>query len=258
MIKRILSALILIPLIVWLVIFAQYEYFGILTLFAGILAYLEWLNMDSKGLNSKKIVYFILNAIFISALIFYTQQAIWILFFAFIVHLILCFDSIERENMFEHHYYFGGILYTALYVFLYFIIKLENGRYILILLFISIWSGDSFAYFCGKKFGKHKLAKLISPKKTIEGAICGVVLGAASGVFFAYIIKFRLTEGFMIALIVNITGIVGDLAESVIKRAFGKKDSSNLIPGHGGILDRLDSSAFAGFFVYVMVLWKIL
>ncbi len=258
MIKRIASALILIPLIVWLVLFAQYEYFGILMLFASILAYLEWLNMDLKGLNNKRIAYFILNIIFISTLIFYTECAIWVLFFIFVVHLILCFDSIEKKNVLEHYYYFGGILYTALYIFLYFIIKLENGRYILMLLFVSIWIGDSFAYFCGKKFGKIRLAKLISPKKTVEGAICGITLGTASGALFAYIVKFPLTEGFIIALIVNITGIFGDLAESVIKRAFGKKDSSNLIPGHGGVLDRLDSAAFAGFFVYVMVLWKIL
>ena len=109
------------------------------------------------------------------------------------------------------------------------------------------WIGDTGAYYVGKNFGKHKLAPKISPGKSWEGGIASVVTGVAFGmIYLPLAIKGTslLTAG-LLALAANIAGQIGDLAESAIKRGAGVKDSGTLLPGHGGILDRLDSTMFA-------------
>ena len=258
MIKRIVSAAVLIPIVVWLVLFANGIYFGVALLFIGLAALFEWLNMDSKGINTIKTAYLSIGAFFLFVFIFYKHYAIYALLLTFTAHLIISFSSVKKDDVLEKYFMFSGILYVSLYPFLYFIMQEKDGRGVLMILFISVWAGDTFAFFCGKRFGKHKLAKVISPKKTVEGGVCGVVLGSLFGMLFAYFFHLQPIKMLIVAFVANITGILGDLAESVIKRAFNKKDSSNIIPGHGGILDRLDSIAFAGFFVYIITLWKIL
>src|SRR5690606_2047164 len=108
-------------------------------------------------------------------------------------------------------------------------------------LFVLIWSSDSFAYFAGRLFGKHKMAPKISPKKTWEGYAGGVILTLILSFFVEkYNVDLRgnwMAVGFLVAVFAPI----GDLVESQLKRSFGAKDSGNIIPGHGGILDRLDS-----------------
>ncbi len=110
----------------------------------------------------------------------------------------------------------------------------------------TIWLCDTFAYFFGTAYGKHKLAPTISPKKTWEGGIAGVV--GSFVVFFVlnFVFNLNLPIGFQLLFgaVVGVIGQIGDLAESKIKREFNVKDSSNLLPGHGGILDRLDSIMF--------------
>ena len=109
------------------------------------------------------------------------------------------------------------------------------------MLFVLIWSSDSFAYFSGRLFGKHKMAPKISPKKTWEGFAGGVVLTLILGFFIEnYFPELRgnwMVVGFLVATFAPL----GDLVESQLKRSFGVKDSGNIIPGHGGVLDRLDS-----------------
>ena len=108
-------------------------------------------------------------------------------------------------------------------------------------LFVLIWSSDSFAYFTGKFLGKHKMAPKISPKKTWEGF--------AGGVFFTIILGYFIEQYYpdlrgnyiIVGFLVAVFGPLGDLVESQLKRNFGVKDSGNVIPGHGGVLDRLDS-----------------
>ncbi len=258
MIKRTVTAFILIPLVVWLVLFLNIKYFAIFILFINLLAYMEWLNMDNRPFNGIKALYFAINTPYIFLLLFNYNMAFYMLISAFIINLVINFAQIDKNRMLLNYYYFSGILYSSLYAFMYFIIKSQNGRAILMAMLVSIWAGDSFAYIMGKQFGKHKLSQHISPKKTIEGAIFGVVFGVIFGLIAGYILKIPIQAACIIGFIANIAGIVGDLSESVIKRTFNKKDSSNLIPGHGGILDRLDSVAFSGFFVYILILWKIL
>ena len=109
------------------------------------------------------------------------------------------------------------------------------------------WVGDTGAYYVGRKFGKHKLAPLVSPGKSWEGAVASAVTGVAFGmIYLPLTIKGTgLLVAGLLALAANIAGQVGDLAESAIKRGAGVKDSGTLLPGHGGMLDRVDSTLFA-------------
>jgi len=122
---------------------------------------------------------------------------------------------------------------------------------------VLIWVNDSFAFIVGKNFGKRKLFVSVSPKKTIEGFIGGFICALIT----AYIISdsplnstnFSLINWFIIAAIVSIIGTIGDLVESKLKRQANIKDSGTIMPGHGGILDRLDSLLFAAPFVYLYI-----
>lgn len=122
----------------------------------------------------------------------------------------------------------------------------------IISIFILIWANDTFAYLIGSTLGKTKLYEKISPNKTVEGAIGGLAATLVAAYFLAaYVPILTLVSWLIIAAIVVIFGLLGDLIESKFKREAKVKDSSNFIPGHGGFLDRLDSIIFAAPFVYV-------
>jgi phosphatidate cytidylyltransferase len=119
-------------------------------------------------------------------------------------------------------------------------------------IFILIWTNDTFAFIVGKSIGKNKLFERISPKKTIEGFIGGLIFAVIAGVLLAmYCISQPIYIWIVIALIVGIFGTMGDLVESKFKRVAQVKDSGTIMPGHGGILDRLDSVIFAAPFVFL-------
>jgi phosphatidate cytidylyltransferase len=136
----------------------------------------------------------------------------------------------------------SGIVYCSL--LLGFILLLTRSA--IIVLLVLIWVGDSAAYYGGRKLGKHRLAPAVSPGKTVEGAIAGLIGSIVAGAAMSH---WLLEEPFLgmafVSGITAIAGQVGDLAESALKRSAGVKDSSSILPGHGGILDRLDSLMFA-------------
>ncbi|MFH7015194.1 phosphatidate cytidylyltransferase [Flavobacterium sp. FlaQc-47] len=166
------------------------------------------------------------------------------------------------------------IIYLIGYIMLpfLFIVKISFGikdynPKIIIGLFILIWTNDTFAYLVGKSIGKHKLFERISPKKTIEGFLGGVAFAALAGFLIS---KFYIqpTPEFssksiliwtIIALIVSIFGTIGDLIESKFKRVAGVKDSGAIMPGHGGVLDRLDSVIFVApiIFLFYQILYYV-
>lgn len=118
--------------------------------------------------------------------------------------------------------------------------------------FVLIWSNDIFAFLIGKNFGKTKLIERVSPNKTVEGFLGGFIFTFIAGYFISnYCESIQPIQWFAIAIIVSVFGVLGDLIESMFKRQAGVKDSSNLIPGHGGFLDRLDSIIFAVPFIYI-------
>ncbi len=144
----------------------------------------------------------------------------------------------------------GKLIFTVIYVALPFGFALGLPKYSTIdnsfslevfFLFVLIWSSDTFAYICGRLFGKHKMAPKISPKKTWEGLIGGVICTVVLGYFVEMYHPNLRGNWMVVGFLVSIFAPFGDLVESQLKRSFGVKDSGNIIPGHGGILDRLDS-----------------
>lgn len=120
----------------------------------------------------------------------------------------------------------------------------------LTLAFFCTWAADSVAYFAGRAFGKRKLAPDISPKKSVEGAIGGAIATVLVGWFWGPVIGIAPWQGALVACFAFVVSVLGDLAESALKRYTGVKDSGALLPGHGGVLDRFDSSLFVLPFVY--------
>jgi len=121
---------------------------------------------------------------------------------------------------------------------------------------VSIWAGDIAAYYVGRAFGRHKMAPRLSPKKTWEGSLASIIAGAAVGGFYLpyFVPGVSVAAALVLAAVTNAAGQTGDLAESAIKRGAHVKDSSDLLPGHGGLLDRVDSTLFALPVVYLWVL----
>ena len=128
----------------------------------------------------------------------------------------------------------------------------EFAKILIMGIFILIWVSDTFAYIVGKTLGRTKLYPAISPKKTIEGSLGGLVFALIAAYFLAqYETTINLNQWFVLAVVIVVTGGLGDLLESKFKRMAGVKDSGAILPGHGGMLDRLDSLVFAAPFAYL-------
>ena len=132
---------------------------------------------------------------------------------------------------------YGGLLVSTLGVLF------DINKYLLFVLFATVWAGDIFAYLVGKSLGRKKLAPNLSPSKTVEGAIGGATASIFFGVSIAFLLGLK--EAIIPVIISAFIMQIGDLFESFIKRQVKVKDSSNIIPGHGGILDRIDALIFA-------------
>ena len=148
---------------------------------------------------------------------------------------------------------FFGVVYVA--VMLSFILMTRNlpdGKFIVWLIFLCSWGCDTCAYCVGMLIGKHKMAPVLSPKKSVEGGVGGVVGAALLGVIYAAATQGPMVEYAVICGIGALISMVGDLAASAIKRNQGIKDYGKLIPGHGGILDRFDSVIFTAPVIYYL------
>jgi phosphatidate cytidylyltransferase len=180
--------------------------------------------------------------------------------------IVFLFDNKNHKisNLSKYLYLLGYITLPFIFITkISFGIKDYNPK-IIIGLFILIWTNDTFAYIVGKSIGKYKLFEKISPKKTIEGFFGGLIFAIFAGYLISiYLIKpseqFRdksILIWTIIAAIVGVVGTIGDLIESKFKRVAGVKDSGKIMPGHGGVLDRLDSVIFVAPFIFLF--YKIL
>ena len=180
---------------------------------------------------------------------------------ALFLTIFMSFASIlfaKKEEVISH---LGKIFLTIIYIVVPFTLIVQipflnaTFNYVnstILGVFILIWTNDTFAFLVGKNFGKHKLLERISPNKTIEGFIGGMVATFIASVIISnWFTTHSISEWLVIAAIVSIFGVLGDLIESMFKRQAGVKDSSNLIPGHGGFLDRFDSVIFAAPFIFI-------
>jgi len=153
-----------------------------------------------------------------------------------------------------------GVVYVALTLgYLLLTRALPGGEFLIFFVFLVTWAADTGAYYVGTSLGRHQLAPVVSPNKTVEGLIGGLVLalGAALLARIWFLPSFGVTDCLVAGAVLTLAGVMGDLAESALKRSAGVKDSGVVIPGHGGMLDRLDSLLFtAPVFYYYVTLVK--
>ena len=156
---------------------------------------------------------------------------------------------------------FFGVIYVAVLMsFLYFIRNTEDGVYTIWLIMISSWGCDTCAYLAGVTMGKHKMAPILSPKKSVEGAIGGIIGAAAIGAIYGAAVGSHMAAVdnapvyfAILCACAGLISMVGDLAASAIKRNYEIKDYGKLIPGHGGVLDRFDSVIFTAPIIYYLI-----
>ncbi|MGB3161179.1 phosphatidate cytidylyltransferase [Carnobacterium sp.] len=176
----------------------------------------------------------------------------------YICSLLLLVSTVFSKNKFNFDDAAMAILGSIYigYGFKYFLlIRFEGLRLLLLALFI-VWATDIGAYLVGRKFGKNKLAPHISPNKTIEGSLGGIfcALAVSTIYFFIYPLDFSFGMTVLLAILISVSGQLGDLVESALKRHYQVKDSGRILPGHGGILDRFDSILFAMPVLYLLTL----
>jgi len=260
--KRIITGLWGIPLLIAAVWFDKpIPWFTVLVAVWGVLAAFEFYKLVA-GTKAQPLTYFGL---------------VWTLFFiisphfnyGFIVPLLLTSAVVlpliwllgrpKKEGAFlDWAWTLGGILYLG-WLLSYFVALrgLEDGRNWVFFALFTTFASDTAAFFIGRAWGRHKLAPRISPGKTWEGTVAGVFGAIIVSLLFTLLIPLGYWQAIVLGIIVSIFGQLSDLVESLFKRNMGVKDSSHLIPGHGGFLDRIDSVVFTGVVVYYYVIWVI-
>jgi len=175
------------------------------------------------------------------------------------VFLLACYILLNYSKLTDSFKILNRLVFGAVYVgffsaHLVLLHLLPEGNLWLIILVAITAGSDSGAYYSGKIFGKHKLCKNVSPNKTIEGAVGGMLCGLIIAIVFAFILLDHINWLVLVpvSLVLVAVGIVGDLCESIVKRGTGTKDSGTILLGHGGILDRIDSLILAAPFLYYL------
>jgi len=182
----------------------------------------------------------------------------WYMFWIFVVVLmsLLYLFKVNERKLEDGMVTALGVFYVVFFSYHVVLIEQISGYGLLVwLAFLSAFGTDSMAYFSGYFFGKHKLLPSISPKKTIEGSIGGIIGSVIfCGIFGYLVMPFIFVHCIIIGVIGGIVSQIGDLTASLFKRKMGIKDYGNLIPGHGGILDRIDSLLFTAPFIYYYIM----
>lgn len=182
----------------------------------------------------------------------YGMMGVIISFMLFMFVYVFTYPKFKADQVMPA---FFGVVYVAVMLsFIYLTRNLPDGKFLVWLIFLCSWGCDTCAYCVGMLIGKHKMAPVLSPKKSVEGAVGGVAGAALLGVIYAAATQGPMLEYAVICAIGALISMVGDLAASAIKRNQGIKDYGKLIPGHGGILDRFDSVIFTAPVIYFLSL----
>ena len=267
LIPRVITAVVAVPLLLWLLLWGPAWAFAILIGAAVVVAAWELVSMVQGGTGRVAQVVTCAASLGLAAAIYLTSSpevppdghvvlaaASGGLLAIFIAHLFT-FQSIEKVSL---HVGTGALalVYCAVMPAMLALLFRDAGKdgpaWVLMSMAV-VWGSDTGAYFAGRAFGKHKLAPRVSPKKTIEGAVGGLLTSVVAVFVIKYTMlpQLALWHVFAIAVPANVLGQIGDLCESLIKRAHGVKDSGVIIYGHGGLLDRIDALIFAIPWFYV-------
>ncbi|MFC4686077.1 phosphatidate cytidylyltransferase [Epilithonimonas pallida] len=243
----------------------QYLFYGLITFFlvVGLYECVRIMKFDNSIYKwlvfpVAAIIYYRFSKRFFYHGFFFDVNFSEILALALIPIAAITLFKYTRELYFEN----GKLIFTVIYLALPFGFALGLPKFSTLdpdkpftlevfMLFVLIWSSDTFAYLTGKFFGKHKMAPKVSPKKTWEGFAGGVILTLILGFFVEKYFPELRGNWMIVGLLISIFAPLGDLVESQLKRSFAVKDSGNIIPGHGGILDRLDSFIICAPVIYL-------
>ncbi len=257
--ERLISGVILVLIAVGTFYAGGWLTFGVV-LAISLIGQFEFLR--AMGQNGKKLCFFsyALTVFSYLALAFAPEYAEACPVFALLA-LMACYVCLfPRYTVDDIMAHIVGFLYVSILLsYLYRIRMLHGGGYLIVLVFLASWGSDTLAYCAGRLFGRHPMTPVLSPKKTIEGGVGGVVGAALLGLLYALFIRGRMELSYnpvilfpLICLAGAFLSMAGDLAASAIKRNREIKDYGRLIPGHGGILDRFDSILFTAPVVYYL------
>lgn len=267
--KRILTAVALIPFVLWLVLLSPADVF--IVIFSGVMlvAAFEWAGLSGISQLIPKLLFAVLIVLASNLLLLANQPVLiaglmtglvfWLVLIGLIITVPRWLLSIKVKPFYMQ--FIGGFLLSLTFVSLVYLKQsVQEGDTALMYLLLLIWVADSGAYFSGRAFGKHKLSIHVSPAKSIEGLLGGMVLCLLLSVIaVGYFEQSQVALFTLFSLGVAWVSVYGDLFESLVKRRAGVKDSGHILPGHGGILDRIDSLlAAAPFFVAFYILMELL
>jgi len=258
--KRIYTAVILLPLIVvYIHYLPPFPYFFVLLLVVAMISTMELFTMY----NLNRAVYLpalVLGGVFFYILCLETEVVVTAIFITLsLIFLIRLFSTPSPAGSMRE---LGTVAIAFMYIitflsFQWFLRKDMMGSRHILLLYGTVWLADSFAYYIGTYLGRRRLYPSISPKKTVEGAVGGVIGGGVGAVMIKALFydpgEWILAGTLLTGMALGLSAVVGDLIESMFKRDAGVKDSSNIIPGHGGVLDKIDGVLLAGPVLYFIL-----
>ena len=266
--QRAITGTFFVAFIVFMTLFRQWTFLVLLMLIAGVGMY-EYLNIVLKGeiklrhlivvITGPALIYFVSKCnpqlILLMMPVYFSTIAVFVLFS-------------ENRNWSELGHLLVVIFYVPVPLAMFYYstqvydpyganVILAKGSSMALNLFILIWSSDTFAYLSGKAFGKHKMFAKVSPGKTWEGFIGAAILTIAMSYLLSYLFEIPNEANAIIAILTVVFGTMGDLVESMLKREYGIKDSGNILPGHGGVLDRFDALLISlPFTTMVYFIWQ--
>lgn len=283
--QRLITAVVLIPLALAAIFLLPLAWFGVVVTAVLVLAAWEWSALMGVSKKLTRLAYTLLNTVILAALYWLTPfEDIWqqdgivdglfyVVFTAglwWLLAIVLVFNFPRSKVLWCKSCAFVGVFgvlvlvpaWAALMALrsLHYDSNPLFGAFTVLFVFVLIWAADVGAYLTGKQFGKHKLMPAVSPGKTLEGLVGGVLLAIAAMIIVAQLISLpnELALSFYgLGIVTVLVSVFGDLNESMFKRCAGVKDSGSILPGHGGILDRIDSLTSALPIFLLGYLWLI-
>lgn len=254
---RIISAAVLLPVLLIIVLALPTVFTAILVGLMAAIAVYELLHGTALVTHIRLVVYSMVMAFLVAMWSYFDRSHVWAMLGVLVFTMLLFAEMMASHVRIRFEKlamcFFAGVVLPLLFTSLVRIHEVKaTGRFFIFIPFVMAFLSDTGAYFAGRFFGTHKLAPVISPNKTVEGAVGGVLMAMVGMLLYCVILQliFKFRVNYLYALIYGLLGSVcavfGDLCFSVIKRQTGIKDYGKLIPGHGGILDRFDSMMVVG------------
>ncbi|NMB11104.1 MAG: phosphatidate cytidylyltransferase [Firmicutes bacterium] len=257
MAKRVLTAALFIPIVLGCLYWGGLALF-MLVLAASLVAVFELKVMLQQIIGPISGTFLYLLATGILALIYWQQELVMapLMLTIFLVVAIKELISSQVQPLRRGGLILLALFYGAILPGHFLLLRSEpQGFALLLMVVLGTWATDTGAYFIGIRWGRHQLAPRVSPNKSVEGACGGILLAAWITQYINSRLQLGLMPGWLMGLVVGVAAVIGDLFESALKREAGVKDSGWILPGHGGVLDRIDSLLFSVPVVYYLVRW---